>query len=291
MSTTLAAAPPRMSMLGLLFRLLVARGRNRADLCYTFMGTENRPGADCTFLNLGYWRLATSYRAAAEALVDLLGDAARLGPGDQVVDCGCGFGDQDLRWMQTRAPARIVALNVTELQIEHAKANKAHPAIEYRLGSATALPFEPGTVDKVVSLEAAFHFDTRETFLKEAFRVLRPGGRLAVIDMLPLEQGGKVLTGGIRGAIERWSYQVPAANVYGVTEYRRILERSGFVDVGIESIRDQVFPGFQGYLDELLADSAAVRRLHPFIRRSMQHMGDHFRTSDYILVTAGKPAG
>ncbi len=290
MSTILtAAAPPRMSMLGLLARLLVARGRNRADLCYTFMGTENRPGADCTFLNLGYWRDAQGYRAAAEALVDLLGEAAGLGPGDVVVDAGCGFGDQDLRWMRTKAPARIVALNVTELQIAHAKAKNAHPGIEYRLGSATALPFGPGEVDKVVSLEAAFHFDTREAFLREAFRVLRPGGRLAVVDMLPLEKDGRVLTGGLRGAIERWSYQVPAGNVYGVSEYGRILARCGFADARIESIRDQVFPGFQRYLAELLDDAAASRRLHPFIRQSMRHMGDHFKTSDYLLVTATRP--
>lgn len=291
MSTTLPAAMPRMSMLGLLARLLVTRGRNRADLCYTFMGTENRPGSDCTFLNLGYWREAGSYRAAAEALVDLLGEAAEIRPGDLVVDAGCGFGDQDLRWMRTRRPARLVALNVTELQIEHARRQNAHPGIEYRLGSATALSFAAGEVDKVVSLEAAFHFDTRETFLREAFRVLRPGGgRLAVVDMLPLERDGRVLTGGLRGAIERWSYQVPAGNVYGVTEYRRILERCGFVDIRIDSIRDQVFPGFQRYLGELLDDAAASRRLHPFIRRSMRHMGDHFKTSDYVVVTAAKPA-
>jgi ubiquinone/menaquinone biosynthesis C-methylase UbiE len=223
-------------------------------------------------------------------MVDLLGEAAAVAPGQTVVDAGCGFGDQDLRLMRTRRPERIVAFNVTDVQLEHARVHNAHPGIEYRKGSATALDLVAQSADSVVSLEAAFHFDTREAFLREGFRVLRPGGRLAVIDMMPLETDGRVLTGGLRGAIQRWSAQVPSANVYGATEYRRILQACGFADIVIESIREHVFPGYLAFLQRLLADPAASRRLHPLIRRGMRHAGDHFADSDYVLVTAAKPS-
>ena len=77
MSQTANTSPPPMSALGLLGRLLTARGRNRADLCYEFMGTRNCPSTDCTYLNLGYWRGTNEYPKAAEAMVDLLADSAR----------------------------------------------------------------------------------------------------------------------------------------------------------------------------------------------------------------------
>ena len=290
MGTASAKTEPSIGIVGLLTRLLLARGRNRADLCYTFLGTRSRLADDCTFLNLGYWRDTMSYRAAGEALVDLLGEAAALGGGDTVVDAGCGFGDQDVRWMQTRRPAQIVAINVTEMQLDYARLHNAHQGIDYRNGSATSLPFGAGEVDAVVSLEAAFHFDTRETFLGEAFRVLRPGGRLGVVDLIPLEKDGRVLTGGLRGAFERWAYQVPVANVYGVTRYREILERCGYGAISIRSIREHVFPGYIGYLRRLLADREAASRLPRLVRQGIKQVGDqHFAASDYVLISAIKP--
>ena len=116
--------------------------------------------------------------------------------------------------------------------------------IDLRLGSATELPFEAGSFDKVHALECAFHFDTRERFFDEALRVLRPGGRLATADMLP-NVGDDPDSFINRLGLRRWG--VPWANIYDRNVYADKLRAHGFVDVRVESIRNHVFPGIGKY--------------------------------------------
>ncbi|WP_159999280.1 class I SAM-dependent methyltransferase [Roseomonas sp. 18066] len=276
--------------LSLLWQLMRAPNRNRADLFYEFMGTSNRMAEDCTYLNCGYWAGTTDYRQAAQALVDVLADAAGIEAGDRVLDAGCGFGDQDAHIARTRQTSRILAVNVTPTQIATAQQTNAAPGVEYRLCPATRIAEPDGSFDAVISLEAAFHFDTRETFLREALRLLRPGGRLGIIDLVPLERDGRVDTGGLRGNFDRWAGQVPPANVYGATRYRELLQEVGFEAPVLRSIREQVFPGFRRHIKAMARDPLAKQRMHPMIRLGLRFADiDPYAASDYLVVSARKP--
>src|SRR3546814_9569929 len=156
------------------------------------------------------------------------------------------------------------------------------------------MPLEAAMVDKVVGLECAFHFDTRERFFHEAFRVLRPGGRLALADVVP----NAARPGTVARRIQRmnWNtfskkYSVPAANADSHAAYKAKLEGAGFRDVRIESIRHHVYPGLHACMKR---DPRMLARFHPLARfpYKMTLLFDPDKVSsayDSILLSAAKP--
>jgi SAM-dependent methyltransferase len=110
---------------------------------------------------------------------DRVADAAHLQPGQRVLDVACGTG------VLTRAAADRVGAggSVTGLDVNAgmlAVAAQKAPRIDWRQGQAESLPFEDGTFNAVVSQFGLMFFDDRTAALREMWRVLRPGGRLAV---------------------------------------------------------------------------------------------------------------
>ena len=83
---------------------------------------------------------------------------------------------------------------------------------------------------------------------------------------------------------------VPGANVYGVTRYGQILRSIGFADSSLRSIAEDVTVPYVKFMHGLLADPKEAGRFHPMIRRAMSAPNNPFAASDYILVTAAKPA-
>jgi microcystin synthetase protein McyJ len=247
------------------------------------------------WLNFGYWKGVDTQDQACRQLADLLAQAARMGPGHQVLDCGFGFAEQDFHWLDTRKPAHITGVNITPLHLEVAQKRIDGRGFSDRMtvhrASATELPFGDASFDCVVALESAFHFDTREEFFAEALRVLKPGGWLAAADCLPLP--GDIMLPWSPTILKRYAW--PLVNCYDRNVYAEKLEKCGFVNVGKESIRDYVFPGYRSYSR---ARSRGAARNAPILipqsdfdscRGGFYH---RFWTGigDYVIMSAQKPA-
>ena len=119
----------------------------RAERFYAFLSTHNLLAEETLFMNLGYWADPTvqTLDEAARALAGLLGEAARLQPGDDVLDVGFGLGDQDLYWAERFRPGWLAGLNIVPRQVEVARERVRGPDCPARwsaggLGHRHALP-------------------------------------------------------------------------------------------------------------------------------------------------------
>jgi erythromycin 3''-O-methyltransferase len=249
--------------------------------------------------NQGYWRNPDdTLDDACEALALLLAEHAGFAAGDRVLDAGFGEGDQDFLWLETYRLAKIVGLNVTPRQAQSAQKRARERGlsdqIDFRIGSATEIDQPAGSFDRVVALESAFHFLTRERFFKESYRILRPGGVLAAADVIPLtddDASSSRKTG-------LFTYAYPVENRYAAGKYESLLRSAGFTNVRLTSIRENVFAHWIAYMARKMEDpdfQATISRLtHRWLRRAMTdtaRMTEDVSGLDYVIAVAEKPGG
>lgn len=207
-------------------------------------------------INMGYWKNASTCTEeglgdATRALFQMVGEAAGLNAGDgEVLDVGCGFGTNAIHCARQFGPRAMHGLNVSQVQLEWCRRLAAQEHLGTRLefthGSAVEMPFEDGRFDKLVSVEAAFHFCTRARFFREAHRVLKPGGVMALCDLVPLPPRNALEHLGL--AVLGRALQSPRENVYGLDEYARHLCEAGFEIECLTSIVEHVRKPFRNWL-------------------------------------------
>jgi arsenite methyltransferase len=228
----------------------VARGED-ADLHFEV----GRPLAE----RLGY-AVDTLDRLPAEAIDSFAGvghhfQLAQLQPGEHVLDLGCGSGtDAFFAAAKVGTEGRVVGIDFTDEQVEKAKRladEHGFQQVEFEQGRIEELPFEDETFDVAISNGVINLSPVKNKVFEEVARVLRPGGRFAVADIVSAKalkektrRNVDLWAACIAGAIPRESY-VAAIEAVGlkvgevvVNDYRFVSDRAldACGTYGVESV-------------------------------------------------------
>ncbi len=172
---------------------------------------------------------------------------AELQPGQTVLDLGSGGGiDCFMAARQVGETGQVIGVDMTPVMIQKANQNKEKvnlANVDFRLGQIENLPVKTGTVDVIISNCVINLSPDKTAVFRETFRVLKPGGRLAVSDMVTLGRFSEKE----RADMNAWAGCITGAE--DVADYVAAIRAAGFTNI---SVRDKGNPDLE------LVDSLSI---------------------------------
>lgn len=189
---------------------------------------------------------------------------ASLKEGDVVLDLGSGAGfDAFLSAKRVGKTGRVIGVDMTPEMISKAKENAKkgdYSNVEFRLGEIEKLPVEDNSIDVIISNCVINLSPDKETVFKDAYRVLKPGGRLMVSDLVL----AKELPKEFKDSIE--AYVGCLAGAIKKEEYLGFIGAAGFKDVKVVSESsypvDAMFDNFESAQDVIVSVKVSAVKVY-----------------------------
>ena len=223
-------------------------------------GTTSR-GEGCDPITSGLYGSAETAGLPAEAVSASLGCGnptalAQLDPGETVLDLGSGGGIDVLLSAKRVGPTgKAYGLDMTDEMLALARENQRKAGVEnveFLKGEMEAIPLPDASVDVVISNCVINLSADKDRVLAEAFRVLKPGGRFAVSDVVVRGE----VPAAIRRSVELWIGCV--AGALEEREYREKLAKAGFEAIDLEPTRVYRVEDVRDFLAGAGLDAAAI---------------------------------
>ena len=137
-------------------------------------------------IHFGYWDSAVkSFPQSLVRMNEVMMDAAAIKQSDKVLDAGCGVGGSSI-FIASVLGCKVTGITLSERQVQEADNNAKKKGVEslvnFKPMDYCATDFPDSSFDVVWGCESICYGDNKEKFIKEVFRLLKPGGRLVVAD-------------------------------------------------------------------------------------------------------------
>ena len=163
---------------------------------------------------------------------DALAERARIGKGTRVADFCAGLGGP-ARYLAHRHGADVTGIELTPARVEGAEVLTRRVGLQDRVriieGNVMQVPLSDDSMDAVVSQEALLHVPDKKRALTEAFRILKPGGRIAFTDWVahrPLSAADRELM---------WQ-GMAVTELYTLPVYADLVREAGFIITSVEDL-------------------------------------------------------
>ncbi|KAF7306979.1 Snare domain containing protein [Mycena indigotica] len=217
------------------------------------------PGnVETEWLNMGYWKDTDVFPKSCEALALKLVQATNFPPGARVLDVGHGSGESLLFLLShpdVPRPSHITGITSLEEHYIRSQARLScvtskvpvvlHVGDAIRRAGVDDHPFNNARFDAILALDCAYHFKHRRDFIQQAYDALQSGGSLGLADICFAPETLNSLRSRL---ITFFLRLMPKGNMVSTEDYCFQMKAAGFVDVELEDISQDVFPGFIRFL-------------------------------------------
>jgi len=250
-------------------------------------------------LNFGYWDDTTRTPLDAQKkMCTIFGKKALLSSEQNIVDVGSGISSPAIRWSLEYSPVKLscVNINITQLHesIKNAnqsiKADNINENINFLNATATTLPFEKESVERVLALESAQHFKPLKNFISESYRILKKNGILALAVPVMAENHSapmiKLGSLSLTWSSEHYSTEFVCSN----------LKQERFKNIDLQKIGSNVYePLAKYYIENRKSIKNKILKYYPayvekILFKSLNKMKQvsEKKIIDYILVSCQK---
>lgn len=234
------------------------------------------------FFNVGYWQEDTQNQQSAcfnlmEKLLEFISEKK-----GNILDVGSGLGATTHYLLKHYSSTDVVGINISSKQIERSTINATQ--CQFICMDAVQMEFEDNTFDNIIGVESAFYFDTREKFIQEAWRVLKPGGQLILSDII--FENTQLLGDSI----------VPQENIVkdkNLEEYKNLYQQVGFQGLEFVEATDECWLRHFRYLKSWMEEEFKAGEVDEQTYQINVNAIDGLLSSssiDYLLISATKPA-
>ncbi|MCK5076104.1 MAG: methyltransferase domain-containing protein [Calditrichia bacterium] len=203
----------------------------------------------------GFWdKHIKNLPQALEYENEVLVQIAKINKNDNLLDAGCGVGGSSI-YLAKNIECKVTGITLSKKQVNEARNNAEKHQVEnlakFEIMDFTKTAFKEKNFDVVWAIESVCYASSKEDFLKEAFRILKPGGRLIIADGFGLK---KQYSTKEQKLLDKMNHGWQVDSLENIEDFKSHASKAGFKEIQYQPENKRIWPSVKRlFLFSLLA--------------------------------------